>query len=107
MKHIIFDNPHYKKKYIEQLPDFNEMPPTNVILCMQYDIEPTYFNNDPPIIDTNTDKLKKEYEKEIKKKLNSYKAQDKQKNKYDKEKMITYNQIIKKLYECQLKCYYC
>ena len=51
--------------------------------------------------------LKKEYEKEIKKKLSSYKSQDKQKNKFDEEKMITYNQIIKKLYDCELKCFYC
>ena len=107
MKHIIFDNPHYKKNQFKLLPVPNEMPPKNVILCMQHDIEPVYFNNDPPIIDTYTDKLKKEYEKEIKKKLNSYKSQDKQKNKYDEAKMITYNQIIKKLYDCQLKCYYC
>jgi len=104
-KQIIFNNPHYKKKYLEKIP--NEMPPKNVILCMQHDIEPVYFNNDPPVIDTYTDKLKKEYEKEIKKKLNSYRAQDKQKNKFDEEKMITYNQIIKKLYDCQLKCFYC
>jgi hypothetical protein len=101
MKHIIFDNPHYKKKYIEQVPDDIEIPPNNVILSMQNDIEPLSINNDIPIM------LKKDYEKEIKKKLNSYKSQDKQKNKFDKEKMITYNQIIKKLYECELKCYYC
>jgi len=102
MKHIIFDNPHYKKKYIEQLPDDIEIPPNNVILSMQNDIDPLSVNNIPI-----TDILKKEYEKEIKKKLNSYKSQDKQKNKFDKEKMITYNQIIKKLYDCELKCYYC
>jgi len=106
-KQIIINNPHYKKKQFKLLPVSNDMPPKNVILCMQHDIEPVYFNNDPPIIDTYTDKLKKEYEKEIKKKLSSYKAQDKQKNKFDEEKMITYNQIIKKLYDCELKCFYC
>jgi hypothetical protein len=103
MKQIIFNNPYNKKNQF--LTISNEMPPQNVILCMQQDIEKVY--NDPPIIYTYTDELKKEYEKEIKKKLNSYKSQDKQKNKFDKEKMITYNQIIKKLYDCQLKCYYC
>lgn len=103
MKQIIFNNPYNKKNQF--LTISNEMPPQNVILCMQQDIEKVY--NDPPIIDTYTDELKKEYEKEIKKKLNSYKSQDKQKNKFDEEKMITYNQIIKKLYDCQLKCFYC
>ena len=103
MKQIIFNNPYNKKNQFLTIP--NEMPPQNVILCMQQDIEKVY--NDPPIIDTYTDELKKEYEKEIKKKLNSYKSQDKQKNKFDEEKMITYNQIIKKLYDCQLKCFYC
>ena len=105
MKQIIFNNPYNKKNQFFPIP--NEMPPKNVILCMQQDIDPVYFNNDPPIIDTYTDKLKKEYEKEIKKKLNSYKSQDKQKNKFDEEKMITYNEIIKKLYDCELKCFYC
>ena len=103
MKQIIFNNPYNKKNQF--LTISNEMPPQNVILCMQQDIEKVY--NDPPIIDTYTDELKKEYEKEIKKKLNSYKSQDKQKNKFDEEKMITYNQIIKKLYDCELKCFYC
>jgi hypothetical protein len=48
-----------------------------------------------------------EFEREIKKKLQSYKSQDKQKHKFDNDQMITYKEIIKKLYDCKLKCYYC
>jgi hypothetical protein len=45
--------------------------------------------------------------KEIKKKHSAYKSQDKNKSKFDKEKHITLEEIINKLYECKLKCYYC
>ncbi len=45
--------------------------------------------------------------KEIKKKHSSYKSQDKQKHKYDEEKHITLPELIQKLLDCRLKCYYC
>lgn len=45
--------------------------------------------------------------KEILKKYYSYKSQDKKKNKYDKDKHITYAELISKLKDSQLKCYYC
>jgi hypothetical protein len=45
--------------------------------------------------------------KEIKKKHSSYKSQDKEKHKYDETQHITLSQIIEKLKECNLKCYYC
>lgn len=98
-KQIIFNNPHYKKKLMIESIDFL---PLNIINYMYNNIEIIESTNDINLVN-----IKKEYEKEIKKKLNSYKAQDKQKNKFDEEKMITYNQIIKKLYDCQLKCFYC
>jgi hypothetical protein len=44
---------------------------------------------------------------EIKKKYSGYKSQDKIKHKYDIEKHITLNELIEKLIECKLKCYYC
>jgi len=44
---------------------------------------------------------------EIKKKHSGYKSQDKQKHKYDVQKHITFNELIEKLIECKLKCYYC
>ena len=44
---------------------------------------------------------------EIKKKLYSYKSQDKIKGKYDEEQFITYDELIQKLCESNLICYYC
>jgi len=92
MKHIIFNDP-YNKKNIFSVIDIEN----------QYLIIENLYNN----IDMSYNHIEKEFEKEIKKKLNSYKSQDKQKNKFDNDKMITYNEIITKLYECKLKCYYC
>ena len=92
MKHIIFNDP-YNKKNIFSVIDIEN----------QYLIIEKLYNN----IDMSYNHIEKEFEKEIKKKLNSYKSQDKQKNKYDKEQIISYNDIIKKLYDCELKCFYC
>ncbi len=43
----------------------------------------------------------------LKKKYSSYKAQDKQSHKYDPLQHITYEQMIEKIYNSKLKCYYC
>ena len=110
MKHIIFNDPYNKKNIfsviyienqfliIEKL--YNDISCSDIscsdISCSDISCSDTSYNN-----------IQKEYEKEIKKKLNSYKNQDKQKNKFDNDQMITYNQIIIKLYESKLKCYYC
>ena len=45
--------------------------------------------------------------REIKKKYSGYKSQDKLKHKYDVEQHITFTQLIEKLIESKLKCYYC
>ena len=45
--------------------------------------------------------------KEIKKKHSSYKSQDKLKHKYDESQHITLDQLIHKMVESELKCYYC
>jgi len=84
MKHIIFNNTTIRKNNYS--PDIDQM----AIIEMLYNEQ----NNE-------------EFEKEIKKKLQSYKSQDKQKHKFDNDQMITYKEIIKKLYDCKLKCYYC
>ena len=44
---------------------------------------------------------------EIKNKINSYKQQDTKKNSYESENLITLDNVIQKLVECKLKCYYC
>ena len=45
--------------------------------------------------------------KVLKQKYSSYKNQDKQSHKYDSEQHITFEQMIEKIYICNLKCYYC
>jgi hypothetical protein len=44
---------------------------------------------------------------ELKKKISSYKRQDKISKKFDHEQFITYDQLIDKLFTSQLKCFYC
>ena len=83
MKHIIF-NSNLKKKI-------------HTIENDQFSIIEILHNNGE----------NKEVEDEIKKKLYAYKAQDKLKHKFDEASIITYTEIINKLYESKLKCYYC
>jgi hypothetical protein len=45
--------------------------------------------------------------KEIKKKNSGYKSQDKLKHKYDDTQHITLVELIDKMVESELKCYYC
>tara|TARA_B100000945_G_C20040791_1_gene439012 strand:- start:43 stop:507 length:465 start_codon:yes stop_codon:yes gene_type:complete len=46
--------------------------------------------------------------KELKKKLSSYLAQDKKKNRpYDKKKYINYDELLCHLVKSKLRCYYC
>ena len=45
--------------------------------------------------------------KELQSKLNSYKNQDKKKNIYDENNIITLDEIIDKLLSCRLACFYC
>jgi hypothetical protein len=46
--------------------------------------------------------------KELRKKLSSYLAQDKKKNRpYDKKKYINYDELLSHLVKSKLRCYYC
>jgi len=51
--------------------------------------------------------VKKNVEKEIKKKMNSYKNQDIKKNRMNKSLFIKFDEIVEKLVISKLKCYYC
>jgi hypothetical protein len=46
-------------------------------------------------------------ERELKKKYNAYKNQDKIKHKFDETKHITFTEMVDKLNDSLLKCYYC
>ena len=45
--------------------------------------------------------------RDLRKKHSSYKSQDKQHHKFDDQQHITLEQLIDKLVDCQLLCYYC
>jgi hypothetical protein len=87
MKNIIFTDTTQRKQ--QQNIDFNHLE----VICQ--------------IQEGTMDQNAEECLKEIKKKHSSYKSQDKLKNKYDKLQHITLSQLIHKLIECKLKCYYC
>ena len=70
-------------------------------LDLQPEKQIEYINNDN---NTETNIFVK---KNILQKISSYKAQDIKKNKYDCEKFITYDEVIHKMRECSIKCFYC
>ena len=45
--------------------------------------------------------------KEIKRKFNSYKSQDKQKHKFNKDEHVTIDDVLRMMNESNLTCYYC
>lgn len=52
-------------------------------------------------------KEKNDLEIELKKKLSSYKQQDKKKKRYDDNKFIKLDELLEKLIVCKLRCHYC
>ena len=94
MKKIIFDDPYMRKSAEDK--DNEEL----------YDISNHHFylNNIYNEIDHSYNNI---IMRQIKKKYNSYKSQDKLKKKYDEEFHITIKELIQKLFESNLKCYYC
>ncbi len=61
----------------------------------------SYNNNE------SFDEISKIVVNEINKKISGYKQQDKLKKIFDEDKFLTFENIIQKLIECHLKCYYC
>ena len=55
----------------------------------------------------NYDYVSKIAIQEINKKIYSYKQQDNLKKRYDEKKFLTYESVIHKMVECELKCRYC
>jgi hypothetical protein len=89
MKSIVIKDSTSKKKIYDL--SFNQ------IEILEFLYNKTYDKNE----------YTKEMLREIKKKHCAYKSQDKIKCKFDKEKHITLDEIISKLYKSKLKCYYC
>lgn len=76
------------------------------------------INNDVFDVDKHLEMLKKltsditfdgdkDIVKSLKQKLNSYKTQDKKKDRFDKETFIKYSELLNKLIESEMKCKYC
>ena len=61
----------------------------------------SYNNNE------SFDEISKIVVNEINKKISGYKQQDKLKKILDEDKFLTFENIIQKLIDCELKCYYC
>ncbi len=93
MKQIRFDDP-YEKKNIN-LSNLNIYNIENQFNYLNNIIDKTDCSNSTLIL------------RDIKTKYNSYKYQDIKKKKYNPEKHITFNELLDKLYESKLKCYYC
>lgn len=55
----------------------------------------------------SVDDVAKIFIQEISKKISGYKQQDKLKKRYDDGKFITFESVIEKMCECDLKCRYC
>jgi hypothetical protein len=53
------------------------------------------------------DDISKTAIQEINKKISSYKQQDKLKKLFDESKFLTFESVINKMIECELKCRYC
>jgi hypothetical protein len=71
-----------------------------------------YNNQMKMIIDISnnlfsTDEVSKILIQEINKKISGYKQQDKIKKIFDENKFLTFENIINKMIDCQLKCRYC
>lgn len=72
-------------------------------------IDIIYYNINEQInlITDKTSEIYKNVSEEIKQKLSSYKQQDKNKNRYDVNMFISYDDVIELLQSTSCKCYYC
>lgn len=93
MKKICFEDPQEKKNIFKE--EYELYDRNNHIEYIGF-----IYNN----IDFSYNKI---ILTDIKKKFYSYRSQDKKKGKYDTDKHITISQLIHKLYDSRLKCYYC
>ena len=107
MKKIAFDDPYTRKTF--QPITVNDVSKCSLDIVALIDID------NPEVHLSYIENLKNGFafdEKkfimtELKKKYSSYKSQDKLKSKFDSEQHISFDELIDKLYDSQLKCYYC
>lgn len=94
MKKIIFikKQKNIKKDISKNILSYNLNQHSNIINML-------YLNND---FDN-----KQYIVTSIKKKLNGYKSQDRKKKRFDKEKFISYEELVEKMVVSKLDCHYC
>ena len=95
MKHIIFDDPFLKKKSYSL--DIDQL---SILRNINKDKDKDNDKDSEP-------KEHNEFIIELKKKYNAYKQQDKNKSKFDEDKYISFDAMIQKIIDSNLKCYYC
>uniref|UniRef100_A0A6C0AX45 Uncharacterized protein n=1 Tax=viral metagenome TaxID=1070528 RepID=A0A6C0AX45_9ZZZZ len=100
------NNKYMMKKFVlkEEVKELKENHYDFFTDCFDYNIQKdvllkSYLNDD-----SNECTILK---KELQKKITSYMAQDKKKNRYDNNTFISLNQLLEKLVESQLNCFYC
>ena len=76
----------------------------NKLICEDYEYHIEILNN---LKIDNDFKDKKYIINKLRNKINSYRQQDKKRDLYEKNKTITFLELIDKLYESRLTCYYC
>ena len=100
------NNKYMMKKFVlkEEVKKLKENDYDFFSDCFDYNIQKdvllkSYLNDD-----SNECNILK---KELQKKLTSYMAQDKKKDRYDENTFISLNQLLEKLVESQMNCFYC
>jgi hypothetical protein len=111
---IIGTNNKYKMKQLANAGQEKEVKKRVSTDNWNFDVQHyTYANQMKMIIDISNnhlhslDNVSKIAIQEINKKISSYKQQDKLKKKVCVEEFITFESIIHKMIECELKCRYC
>jgi len=92
MKKVLKESIIIKKRDVSQAWDFS------------YDDQLNLIND---LDETNVDDASNAIFREINKKISGYKQQDKKKGVYDETSFIELVDVIEKLRECELHCYYC
>ena len=101
------NNKYMLKKYIIKEKNINIKKKFFFDKCFDHNCQKDllnccYLNNT-----NDKEEKKKILYKELNKKLLSYINQDKRKNRYDKLKFISLEELLEKLVASQLKCFYC
>jgi hypothetical protein len=112
---IIGTGQRYQMKKVLKLPKLI-LPLKPVMEMKKNNTDDSFFSkynlleNQRELLETyrNLPPIKSHFiDRQIRKKLSSYKQQDMLKNRYDNEHFVDIDSILQMMKECQLKCHYC